>query len=32
MGGMKKRIVSCVPFHEGGIENKSFNFETATCK
>ena len=27
MGGMKRRIVSCVPFYEGGIDNKSFNFE-----
>ena len=27
MDGMKKRIVSRVPFYEGGIDNKSSNFE-----
>jgi putative component of membrane protein insertase Oxa1/YidC/SpoIIIJ protein YidD len=27
MGGMKRRIVSCVPFYKSGIDNKSFNLE-----
>ena len=25
--GCMKRIVSCVPFYEGGIGSRSFNFE-----